>query len=117
MMYPTIRKITAIVVFACFVNVSLAQDPDPGPKKKVTDTEKKESKPFRILTNGKRITVQSIKDISYLIAWTASGNRFLEQTNIEASSFNFPVPSNEKIIFVMVQLQNGKRYTEKIGIQ
>jgi hypothetical protein len=114
-MYPNIRKITAIIVFACLVNVSLAQD--PGPKKKVTDTEKKESKPFRILTNGKRITVQSNKDISYIIAWTASGHRFVEQINVQSSSYNFTVPSNEKIIFVMIELEPGKRYTEKIGVQ
>ena len=116
-MYPNIRKITAIIVFSCLVNVSMAQDPDPGPKKKVADTEKKENKPFRILTNGKRITVQSNKDISSIIVWTAGGYRFVEQTNVQASSYNFTVPANEKIIFMMLELEAGKRYTEKIGIQ
>ena len=114
MMYPCIRKMTGIISFAVLVNVSIAQD--PGPKKKVAATEKKETKPFRVLTNGKRITVQSSRDISSIIVWTASGHRFVEQTNIQAPSYNFTVPPNEKIVFLMLELEPGKRYTEKIGI-
>jgi hypothetical protein len=36
---------------------------------------------------------------------------------VQASSYNFTVPANEKIIFMMLELEAGKRYTEKIGIQ
>jgi len=115
MMYPTIRKIAAIAVFACIVSFSQAQD--PGPKNKSSAAEKTISKPFRILTNGQRITIQSNKDISKIIVWTASGNRFVEQTNIEASSYNFTVPSKDRYVFMMLELEGGRRYTEKIGVQ
>jgi len=98
-----------------FANLSFAQD--PGPKTRTITTEKKESKPYRILTNGKKITIQSSKDINYVIAWTASGHRFVEQTDVEAPSFYFTVPANEKFIFMMIELKMGKRYTEKIGVQ
>ena len=115
MMYPNIRKIAAIAAFTCIASFSLAQD--PGPKTKSSATEKTGVKPFRVLTNGQRITIQSSKDISKIIVWTASGNRFVEQTNIETPSYNFTIPSKEKYVFMMLELEGGKRYTEKIGAQ
>jgi hypothetical protein len=114
MTYLTIRKCAAAILFACISCISLAQD--PGPKGK-SATAISTAKPFRILTNGQRITIQSNKNISNLIVWTASGNRFVEQTNVQAPSYNFVVPSKEKYVFVMLQLEGGKRYTEKIGIR
>ena len=114
MTYLTIRKCTAAILFACISSISLAQD--PGPKAK-SATEISTTKPFRILTNGQRITIQSNKNITNLIVWTASGNRFVEQTNVQAPSYNFVVPSKEKYVFVMLQLEGGKRYTEKIGVR
>ena len=115
MMYPVIRKLAVIAFFTCIVGASMAQD--PGPKSKLPSAERIESKPFRILTNGKQITVQSSKNISKIIVWTASGNRFVEQSNIEASSYNFTIPAKEKFVFMMLELQGGKRFTEKIGVQ
>jgi hypothetical protein len=114
MTYLTIRRCAAAILFASISSISLAQD--PGPKAKAA-TEISATKPFRILTNGQRITIQSNKNISSLIAWTASGNRFVEQTNVHAPSYIFVVPSKEKYVFVMLQLDGGKRYTEKIGIR
>jgi len=115
MMYPTIRKIAAMTAFTCVASFSLAQD--PGPKTKSPAVQKTEIKPFRILTNGQRITIQSNKDISKIIGWTASGNRFIEQNNIETASCNFTIPSKEKYVFIMLELADGRRYTEKIGVQ
>ena len=114
MTYLTIRKCAAAILFAFISTISLAQD--PGPKAK-SGPEITTAKPFRVLTNGQRITIQSNKNISNLIVWTASGNRFVEQTNVQASSYNFVVPSKEKYVFVMLQLEGGKRYTEKIGVR
>jgi hypothetical protein len=114
MTYLTIRRCAAAILLAFISNISLAQD--PGPKTK-SATEISTTKAFRILTNGRRITIQSNKNISNLIVWTASGDRFVEQTNVQAPSYNFVVPSKEKYVFVMLQLEGGKRYTEKIGIR
>ena len=116
MMYPVIRKIAVIACFTCFVGSSMAQDPG-GPNNKLSPAERSESKPFRVLTNGKQITIQSSKNISKIIVWTASGNRFVEQANIEVSSYNFTIPAKEKFVFMMLELQGGKRFTEKIGVQ
>ena len=74
-------------------------------------------KPFRILTNGKKITVQGNSNISKILVWTARGHRFVEQTNINSSSFSFEVPVKENIFFILLEFVNGKRYTEKIGVK
>jgi len=115
-MYPIIRKLAVIAFFTCIVVSSMAQDPG-GPKDKLSFTPRTESKPFRILTNGKQITVQSNKSISKIIVWTSGGNRFVEQSNLDVSSYNFTIPAKEKFVFMMLELQGGKRFTEKIGVQ
>lgn len=115
MMYQAIRKLAVIAFFTCIVSASMAQD--PGPKNKLSTTERTESKPFRILTNGNQITVQTNKNISKIIVWTSGGNRFVEQSNVEASSYNFTIPAKEKFVFMMLELQGGKRFTEKIGVR
>ena len=89
---------------------------DPGTKSK-SDPVKAETRPFRIMTNGRRITVQSSQDIKRIMAWTTSGHRIVEQTSFDSPSYSFTVPNTEKVIFVMVQLKNEKYYTEKIGVQ
>jgi len=116
MMYPVIRKLAVITFFICIVSSSMAQDPG-GPKNKLSSSEKTESRPFRVLTNGKQITIQSSKNINKIIVWTSGGNRFVEQSNIETSSYNFTIPAKEKFVFMMLELQGGKRFTEKIGVQ
>jgi hypothetical protein len=97
--------------------MTCSQAQGPGPKAKSLATQKTDAKPFRVLTNGQRITVQSTKDINRIIVWTASGNRFVEQTNLESPSYNFTIPSKEKFVFMMLELEGAKRYTEKIGTQ
>ena len=116
MTHSIIRKIAAITAFTLVVCSSLAQDPGPKGKNPVP-SQNVTAKPFRILSNGQRITVQSIKDIDRIIVWTASGNRFVEQNNVEAASYNFVVPSKEKYVFMMLELRGGGRYTEKIGVR
>lgn len=114
MMYVAIRKVAAVIAFTCIAGVSVAQD--PGPKTKSSVTDKSAARPFRILSNGQHITIESNKNINNVIVWTASGNRFVEQTNIQSVSYNFTVPSKEKYVFIMLQLEGGKRFTEKVGI-
>jgi hypothetical protein len=113
-MYPFIRKITAIAFFFCIASFAMAQDPTIKPK---TSPTKEESKPFKIQTNGRRITIQSNQDINRIMAWTTTGHRIVEQTSFESPSFSFTVPNSEKFLFVMVQLKNGKYYTEKVGVR
>ena len=74
------------------------------------------SPPYKVLTAGKKITIQTKLNLSSIIAWTSSGNRIVEQKNINLTRYSFTVPGNERIIFLMLELQDGKRYTQKIGL-
>jgi hypothetical protein len=40
----------------------------------------------------------------------------LEQDNINAANFSHTISINEKIFFVMIETTDGKRFTEKIGL-
>jgi hypothetical protein len=80
-------------------------------------TTTQESKPYKILTSGKQITVKSTKEIKNIMVWTATGHRILEQKEINATSFRFDVNINEKVFFVMIQYEGMKPFTEKIGVQ
>jgi len=116
-MHLTIRRCAAAIVFASVAGVSLAQDPGPKAKSGSETITTNTTKPFRVLTNGQRITIQSNKTINNIIVWSANGERFVEQNNLQAPSYNFVIPSKQKYVFVMLQLEGGKRYTEKIGIR
>ena len=114
MTYPVIRRMAAAALFVCIVTASMAQDPSLNSK---SISAKTESKPFRVLTNGRRITIESNQDINRIMAWTTTGHRIVEQTKFDNPSFTFTIPNTEKYIFVMIQLKNGKYYTEKVGAQ
>lgn len=74
------------------------------------------AKPYKVLTAGKRITVQSKTDISKIMVWTAKGHRFIEENNVNASTYSFNVTIKEKFLYMMLELRDGRRYTEKIGL-
>lgn len=78
---------------------------------------KPEPKPYKVLSNGKQFTVKSAKTISHVMVWTAGGDRVVEQKNIQQSSFSFSIPVKGNYYFLMVGLENGKIYTEKIGVR
>ena len=78
---------------------------------------KKETRPYKILTSGKQITVKSTKNIQNIMLWTTDGHRVVEQREINSSSYSFTIPINEKIYFLMIGMDGGKIYTEKIGIR
>lgn len=74
-------------------------------------------KPYKVKTEGKRITVQSKTEISKIMVWTSSGHRFVEEDNVKSSSYSFVASISEKFFYIMLELKDGKRYTEKIGVQ
>jgi len=78
--------------------------------------EAKPSRPYRLFTTGKQFTIKSPKEIRQLLVWTASGHRIIEQRELNESIYTFRVDVKEKYFFMMVQLSDGKVFTEKIGI-
>lgn len=109
-MQQSIRRLLAVVILSLSLFVSQAQPDSKLP-------EKKETKPYKILTSGKQITIKSTKDINHVMLWTTGGNRVVEQKEINKGSYTINIPVNQKTFFLMIGLVGGKIYTEKIGIQ
>ncbi|MBS1761057.1 MAG: hypothetical protein JST23_13135 [Bacteroidetes bacterium] len=76
----------------------------------------KEAKPYKVLTSGKQLTIKSEKMIQHVMLWTTNGDRVVEQKDINEKSIVVNVPINRKTFFLMVGLENGKVYTEQIGL-
>lgn len=114
MIYRNIRKVMVAFMCSCLVSFSFAQA--TSPKAPSTSVEKTAKKPFKILNNGKKITVQSSRNIKTILVWTSSGHRIIEQQDLNLPNFSFDIPAKEKIFFLRVELDNGKMYTEKVGV-
>jgi len=109
-MLLSFRRIVSLVSIILLSFVSFAQPINEPPVKK-------ELKPYKVLTLGRQISIKSTKNISHVMLWTSGGDRLVEQREINNSSYTFTIPINGKIFFLMIGLDNGKIYTEKIGIQ
>ena len=115
MMKPFLLK--AILIFSllsinCFIHGQGKSSPGlQGANAETT------AKPYKVLTNGKQITIQSKQDIRSVMVWTSSGHRIVEQKDINAASYKFTVSVNERVFFMMLETVDGKRFTEKIGVQ
>jgi hypothetical protein len=115
MIYQIIRNVMVAFICSCLVSFSFAQatsSKDPS-----ITLEKTEKKPFRILTDGKKITVQSNRNIKTVLVWTSTGHRIIEQQELNVPNYSFEAPLKEKIFFLRIELDNGKMYTEKVGLQ
>ena len=75
------------------------------------------AKPFKVLTNGKQITIQSKQNLKSLLVWTASGHRFVEEKQLTSNSYSFTVPAKETIFYIMLETAEGKRFTERMGVK
>ena len=110
MMGSSVRRLLAVAAFSVLFVVSQAQ---PGDKQSI----KKESRPYKVLPSGNEITIKSSRNILNVMVWTTNGHRVVEQRDINAASYTFTIPINEKIFFLMLGLEGGKIYTEKIGVR
>ena len=111
---PAILK--AILVLS-FISTTFLIYGQPKPLRDVTENNSPATKPFKILTNGRQITLQSKQNIKSILVWTASGHRIVEQKEMNTSTHSFIIPSKENIVFFLVEFQDGKRYTEKLGLK
>jgi hypothetical protein len=112
------RTLMAFTLMLATVIICTAQPNNPDSPEPVK-AEKKEIRPFKVLTSGKQITIKSSKEMRSIMVWTASGHRILEEKDVKLSSYTFRINNNisEKIFFLMVQFTNGKVYTEKLGLR
>jgi len=113
-MNPFIRKailVSALFCITCFMHGQVKQ----LPKSEITIPAP--AKPFKVLTNGKQITIQSNQNLRSLMVWTASGHRFVEEKGLTTTSYSFIVPAKETIFYIMLETAEGKRFTEKMGVK
>src|SRR5258706_10999649 len=110
MMVSSVRRLLAVAALSVSFFVSQAQSAD-------IPSIKNESRPYKVFSSGKEITIKSSRNILHVMLWTASGHRVVEQREINATSFSFSIPVNEKVFFLMLGLESGKIYTEKIGME
>jgi len=100
----SVSRLVAVILFTVSFLSIKAQSP------------KKETKPYRVITSGRQLTIKSSKSINNIMVWTTEGNRVVEQKNINNNSFTIDIPVYRKAFYLMISLTNGKIYTEKIGI-
>ena len=106
------RGIVAFIFICCnllFSQLTIAQAE--------VKTENKSNPPFRVLTSGKKITIQAKQNIQSVMVWTSAGHRLIEEKEINATAYSFNITINEKIFYVRVDMADGKMYTKKIGVQ
>src|SRR6187402_1939707 len=114
MMKPFIRKailVSLLFCISCFMYGQVKQSPNSE------ITTRASAKPFKVLTNGKQITIQSKQNLKSLMVWTASGHRFIEEKELTTNSYSFTVPSKEKVFYMMIETAEGKRFTERMGVK
>jgi hypothetical protein len=114
MMKPFIRK--AILVFALFSATYIIHGQSKqSPISEITTVPS--AKPFKVLTDGKQITIQSKQNLRSLMVWTASGHRIVEEKGLQTNSYSFTLPGKEKVFFMVLETAEGKRFTEKMGVK
>jgi hypothetical protein len=106
---PMVVAVLVLVANPSFTQLKDTVSPDHK-------TENPVAKPYRLLTAGKKITISSKVAVKKVMIWTATGNRVLEQDNINSNNYSHTISVNEKIFFVMIETTDGKRFTEKIGL-
>jgi len=79
-------------------------------------TGNKETRPYKVFTSGRQLTIKSSRTIQHVMLWTIGGDRVVEQKDINNNYFTIDIPISRKAFFLMVGLAKGKIYTQKIGI-
>ena len=116
-MIKAIRRLLTLAVLSVLFFVSQAQPVNIEREKKEILPDRQATKPYKLLTNGRQITIKSTKDIKDIMLWTTGGNRVVEQKEINNSYYVLDIPVNQKTFFLMIGLSDGKIYTEKIGLR
>ena len=106
----------AILVSGLFLFTGITQAQVKGSTKPISKTSGS-VKPFKVLTNGKQITIQAKQNLKSIMVWTASGHRFVEEKGLTTNSYTFTVPSKENVFYMMIETAEGKRFTEKMGVK
>lgn len=78
---------------------------------------KESTLPYKVITEGNRITLRSTIKMNKILVWTASGHRVAEEHKLDTYTWTYRVTISENIFFIMVETADGKRSTKKIGLR
>lgn len=106
----------AILAFALF-GVTCVMHGQGKPLAVTKETGRPPAKPYKVLTNGKQITIQIKQNLKSLIVWTSSGHRIVEERDVKVTNYSFTMPAKEKVFFIVLETTEGKRFTEKMGVK
>jgi len=105
-----IRRLCAMVSLSLFVLTAQAQ-----PVR--SELAQKELYLDKIQSLGRKLQMKCSEEIKDVMLGTTNGYKVVEQKQINSSSFVLNIPVSQKAFFLMIGLNNGKIYTEKIGVQ
>lgn len=75
------------------------------------------AKPFKLLTSGSQVTVQARQNLVRITVWKSNGQRLLDKEGIASTQFSFTSNNRDRFYFIMLELADGSRFTEKLGLQ
>jgi hypothetical protein len=102
-------RLLCISLFLCWGLTSAAQADNK--------LQGSQPKPYKLSSSGKQLTIRSTKNISHIMLWTTGGNRVAEQKEINSNNYVLDITAPQKTFFLMITLNDGKIYTEKIGLR
>lgn len=109
-----IRLLLTFFVLTIFAMTGFSQK--ASPKTIAENNVSRAKKPFKVLTNGRTITIKSTTNLKNIMIWTSQGNRVVEQKDIRQTQFTYNATIRENVFFILVEMENGGRYTERVGI-
>jgi len=109
MMISSLRRLFAALILSVSFLVASAQ-PDSNTSSSKTDP------PYKVITSGKKVTIKSSQSINHVMLWTTDGDRIAEHKDVNSNSFTLNLPVSQKAYFLMVGMNNGKIYTQKVAV-
>lgn len=103
-MNQSVRRLLALVALCLTIHFAGAQPSG------------KESKPYKVMSSGRQLTIRSSKPIRNLMVWTIDGHRVVEQKGMNETQVKLEIPVQRNACYLMIEMAGGKMYTERIGL-
>lgn len=102
--YPVMKITSSLLALL----LSLAPGPAPA--------QSADTRPFKLLSAGRQLTLRSPKPMHRILVWTIEGNRLAEWRETASSQVTIELPVYRKVYFLMVVFADGKVWSGKIAV-
>lgn len=100
----SVYRLMALVALCFSFQITGAQPP------------KKDSKPYKVLSSGRQITIRSTRPMKNIMIWTIDGHRVVEQKGINELQVRLEIPVQRNACYLMIEMTGGKVFTERVGL-